>query len=231
MASTPKKNPGPKPEYQVVEHSLHCQTDEGEIILDLRLPIAKLEKMMEIEDLDIDDKKMPRWPARQRPQRRRQGRTRGHEGRREGLRDPHAVRGRRHGAARCRPGGIARLYRRVGEHRAALAHDFRRYYGLSLSEIGRSIPYREAIDLVDELEREIGSHYMAAKLGWSFAAGYGELMAGLHLSAFINANRDPKSTPVEVMLPWTVAEPEEQVSAAERAHLREQLRKRSAIQH
>lgn len=61
MASTPKKNPGPKPEYLVVEHSLHCQTDEGEVVLDLRLPIAKLELLMDMQELEIDDQKIPRW--------------------------------------------------------------------------------------------------------------------------------------------------------------------------
>lgn len=61
MASTPKKNPGPKPDYLVVEHNLHCQTGEGEIVLDLRLPIAKLELLMDMENLDIEDKKIPRW--------------------------------------------------------------------------------------------------------------------------------------------------------------------------
>lgn len=62
MASTPKrKNPGPKPEYQIVEHSLHAQTDEGEVVLDLRLPIAKLELLMDMQQLDVEDKKIPRW--------------------------------------------------------------------------------------------------------------------------------------------------------------------------
>lgn len=62
MASTPRrKNPGPKPEYLVVEHSLHSQTDEGEIVLDLRLPIVKLELLMEMKQLDIEDQKIPRW--------------------------------------------------------------------------------------------------------------------------------------------------------------------------
>ena len=61
MASTPRKNPGPKPDHYVVEHNLHSQTDEGEIVLDLRLPIAKLELLMDMQELDLDDKKIPRW--------------------------------------------------------------------------------------------------------------------------------------------------------------------------
>lgn len=62
MASTPRKTtPGPKPDFQVVEHSLHCQTVEGEIVLDLRLPIGKLELLMDMGELEMEDKKIPRW--------------------------------------------------------------------------------------------------------------------------------------------------------------------------
>ena len=72
---------------------------------------------------------------------------------------------------------------------------------------------------------------MASLNKWSFVAGYGELMTALHLGAFVNSHRTEKQGPAEVMLPWTVAKPAEQVTAAERDYLREQLRKRSAIQH
>lgn len=61
MASTPRKNPGPKPDHVVIEHNLHSQTDEGELVLDLRLPVDRLELLMDMEDLDLPDKKIPRW--------------------------------------------------------------------------------------------------------------------------------------------------------------------------
>ena len=44
--------PGKKPEFLVVEHSLKCQTEEGEISVDLRLPIPKLEQFMTAQDLE-----------------------------------------------------------------------------------------------------------------------------------------------------------------------------------
>jgi hypothetical protein len=44
--------PGKKPEFFVVENSLKCQTEEGEISLDLRLPIPQLEKFMTTQDLE-----------------------------------------------------------------------------------------------------------------------------------------------------------------------------------
>lgn len=91
--------------------------------------------------------------------------------------------------------------------------------------------FAEAIDLVDELERNVGSHYMASVNNWSLVAGYGELMTALHLGAFVNSHRTEKQGPADVMLPWTVAKPAEQVSKAERDYLREQLLKRSAFQN
>jgi hypothetical protein len=54
--------PGPKPLDQVVEHSLHSQTDDGEIVLDLRVPIDQLELMMETLDGDgLEPQKIPRF--------------------------------------------------------------------------------------------------------------------------------------------------------------------------
>ena len=47
-----KPEPGPKPEFLVVEHSLHAQTEEGEIVLDLRLPIPKLELFMKADEME-----------------------------------------------------------------------------------------------------------------------------------------------------------------------------------
>lgn len=52
-----KTEPGPKPEYLVVEDHLKCQTPEGEVSIDLRIPINKLELFMEMDS--IDQKKLP----------------------------------------------------------------------------------------------------------------------------------------------------------------------------
>jgi len=51
--------PGKKPEFLVVEHSLKCQTEEGEISVDLRLPVPQLEKFMTAQDLE--PMKIPRF--------------------------------------------------------------------------------------------------------------------------------------------------------------------------
>jgi hypothetical protein len=55
------RTPGPKPDYLVVEDHLKCQTSEGEISLDLRIPLDRIELFMDMGDLDIEQKKLPRY--------------------------------------------------------------------------------------------------------------------------------------------------------------------------
>lgn len=54
-----KPEPGPKPEFLVVENHLKCQTEEGEISLDLRIPIERLEKFMDMDE--IEEKQLPKY--------------------------------------------------------------------------------------------------------------------------------------------------------------------------
>lgn len=55
-----------------------------------------------------------------------------------------------------------------------------------------------------ELRREFGSHTSADLRGFDFAISYGDLMAGIHATAFVNSQRDPKKTPrpIELLWPW-----------------------------
>jgi hypothetical protein len=46
------REPGPKPDFLVVEHTLKAQTEEGELSLDLRLSIEELERFMEAQELE-----------------------------------------------------------------------------------------------------------------------------------------------------------------------------------
>jgi len=61
MATAKKPAPGPKPDFFVVEDHLKCQTSEGEISIDLRIPFDRIEMLMEMDDSNIEDKKMPRY--------------------------------------------------------------------------------------------------------------------------------------------------------------------------
>ena len=50
-----KKAGGPKPKFVVVEHVLKCQTSEGEVSLDLRLPLDAFEKLSNLEGMNEKD--------------------------------------------------------------------------------------------------------------------------------------------------------------------------------
>jgi hypothetical protein len=43
--------PGPKPDYQVVETNLHCKTLDGEVALSLLVPYQKVKLILTMEDI------------------------------------------------------------------------------------------------------------------------------------------------------------------------------------
>lgn len=57
MTTKPKTppTPGPKPDFAIVEKHLKCQTDEGEVSIDLRIPLERLELFMDMESLEPKD--------------------------------------------------------------------------------------------------------------------------------------------------------------------------------
>jgi hypothetical protein len=57
--TTTRGEPGPKPDFLVVENTLKAQTEEGELSIDLRLSIEELERFMEAQELE--PVKIPRF--------------------------------------------------------------------------------------------------------------------------------------------------------------------------
>jgi hypothetical protein len=51
--------PGPKPKFLVVEHTLKCQTGDGEKSIDLRVPFERIEKLMQMDG--VEEKLIPRF--------------------------------------------------------------------------------------------------------------------------------------------------------------------------
>lgn len=100
---------------------------------------------------------------------------------------------------------------------------------MSLDEVGRSLPYGEAIGLVAELRREFGSHLNADLNDWDFALPYGELAAVVHAEAFVNVNRAEGSKPVAWPRPWHEGDGRPEVTDEELAALTAQLEARSAF--
>lgn len=54
-AAAKPKNAGIKPKFAIVEHTLKCQTTEGEVSLDLRIPLESFEKLTELEGMNEKD--------------------------------------------------------------------------------------------------------------------------------------------------------------------------------
>ena len=112
-------------------------------------------------------------------------------------------------------------------HRAAIRIDFRRM-GVSFDEVGASVRYGEAMDYVERLAHEFGTHTHAALSGWEWPATVADLMATSHVEAYYNVHRDPKKHPK----PYSFARPWPDVEVVDpelRAALDQQLEARSAF--
>lgn len=98
---------------------------------------------------------------------------------------------------------------------------------MSLAELGESVTFGEALDLVDQLQLETGSHLSASVNGHQWASTWGERHMFLLNSRHLNIHRDEKKhpQPIDLPAPWdevTAPEPEptpEELEAA-RARLR-----------
>jgi hypothetical protein len=107
-------------------------------------------------------------------------------------------------------------------------YDFRHRLGLALEDVGGRVTFGEAIDLVDQLIREAGTHTHASVNGWSFPMTNAERSAQIHALAFLNVHRDVKKHPKPFELPWPWPE-RDAVTDDERKSLTAQLDRRSAL--
>lgn len=115
------------------------------------------------------------------------------------------------------------------EHRSAARFDFRARLQLNLDDVdGRGIVYGHAIDYVNELLNEPGTHLHASMAGWEWPATWAEVMSIVHAEAFLNLYRDRQAypDPLDPLRPWPTVEV---VSEEERAHYEQLLAARSAF--
>lgn len=135
------------------------------------------------------------------------------------------------GEERGPPGGTAALLAFVEEHRAALRFDFRHYLHIPLGELGESVSFGEALDLMVELLKETGSHVVAELSGLARPMSWADMAMVVLAEAYLNAHRDPKKQPKPVTLfeLWEKRDPNADVTAERRAELEEQLERRSAF--
>lgn len=126
-------------------------------------------------------------------------------------------------------GGSAALLELIEEHRREFTFDFRRYFGVSVDEVGRSIPYGEAWLLVLELRRESGSHTHMAWHGFTETASLADFAALRHAEWYMNAHRKPNTPLIELPRIWEAPDPNADVTPERRAELEAQLEQRSAF--
>ena len=116
-------------------------------------------------------------------------------------------------------GKIARLAAEVKTYRAELTFDFRHQFGLPLAEIGESIPWVEAVDLIDELGNHPGSHYWSALNGMESPTTLGELATIIHATRVLNLYRPEGTDPVRLPSPIPEPSAEADVTPEERDEL------------
>lgn len=132
-------------------------------------------------------------------------------------------------AAGCVAGGSAGLLDLIEEHRAEFTFDFRRYFRLSLSDIGETITYGEAILLVFELRRESGSHTHMRMHGFTETMSLSQFTDMLLTQSFMNLLRGKNAQPIKLPIPWDAPDPNADVTPEQRADLEAQLERRSAF--
>lgn len=117
----------------------------------------------------------------------------------------------------------------VEEHRPALAYDFRHSFGLSIHEIGKSLGYGEAVDLVEQLLHEQGSHVSMSLHGWDYPASRSDIQLMAVFAKLVNMNQPEGSTPFSPAWPWPSEADEAEVSADELAESKAILAANSAF--
>jgi hypothetical protein len=126
-------------------------------------------------------------------------------------------------------GGSAALLELIEEHRAGFTFDFRRYFGVPISEVGQSIPYGEAWLLILELRRESGSHTHMVRHGFTETSTLAEFAAIRHAEWFMNTHKKDNTPLIELPHVWDTPDPNADVTPERRAELRAQLERRSAF--
>jgi len=103
--------------------------------------------------------------------------------------------------------------------------DLRRM-GIGLEDLGETISWPEAFDLINRLQVEMGTHTHASVHGWDFPATYGELLQQRLTQRVFDFLRGKDDDRVDVPVPWTAGPiaSDEELKAADAA-----LERRSAI--
>jgi hypothetical protein len=94
-------------------------------------------------------------------------------------------------------GGILKLRELIEEHPAELTYDLRERFGLTLTDIGSSVTYLDAVYLVSILMRDPSSWTTAAFSGWNYPVSREWIVAShtFDLHASLNSGKGKKPKP------------------------------------
>lgn len=98
------------------------------------------------------------------------------------------------------PGGSIKVRDIISDHPSELAFDFRSFFGISYLEIGRSVTYLEAAQLISILIQKPDSWLCAAMAKWKHPVSneWTVLVNTYDLLAQVNSKKKPKPYP----RPW-----------------------------
>jgi len=106
--------------------------------------------------------------------------------------------------ARSLPGGILWLFDLIERARPELSYDLRHFLNISINDLGHSVPYREAIDLIAMMRRNPTSYVHASEEGWTFPVSFEWIV--LKHSFDLLAKVNSESAPPEYPAPWDNAD-------------------------
>ena len=92
---------------------------------------------------------------------------------------------------------------------------------MSLDDVGRSIRFGEAIDLIEGLKLEFGSHLATELAEFKWSTSMSEIAQLTLVNSYLSVHTDSKSgTPVGLPMPWKSEEEKaSEVAPDERARL------------
>lgn len=102
--------------------------------------------------------------------------------------------------ARSLPGGILWLFDLIERARPELSYDLRHYLNISINELGHSVPYREAVDLIAMLRRNPTSYVHATEEGWTFPVSFEWIILKHSFDLLAKVNSESEPTPYPA--PW-----------------------------
>lgn len=95
--------------------------------------------------------------------------------------------------------------------------------------VGKKLPWGEAVDLVDQLRLDMGSHLFMSIAGWSYPMSRDSLLNTLLTVRVINALKSDDAPAFTWDWPWPDVPDEDAVTEEERTHQKNVLKANSAF--